>query len=146
MSTDSDLIQTYQQVLGQPPDAATLAADEALLASGVSLQAIRSYIALSPTAAAALNSTYHQVLGVTPPAADIGLDQSLLASGQSLAGIRTYLAGYAESMIGVIYNQVLDGGHRQDDARRRYGVACAGTEFGGHPDLPGRHGPRRSPR
>lgn len=75
----------FQQMLGQAGDPGTLAAEQAALASGASLQDVRQLVAHSDTAAAAINGFYRDVLGMDADPAALANVQTALAAGQSLA-------------------------------------------------------------
>ncbi len=87
----------YQGVVGRAPSAAEISATEAQLASGVSLQAIRSADARSPEAVADLETIYQNVLGRQADASGLATWEDALAGGTSLAQVQQTIAQSPEA-------------------------------------------------
>ncbi len=109
VNTPEAIQATFQQVVGQAPDAASLATAQAQLASGVPLASIRSYLASTQQAANAISYIFLSVLGRAPAASDYPGLQQALAGGATLAGLRSYFATTAEAgnAVTAVFNQVL---------------------------------------
>ena len=109
IDTADPLAVTYEQVLGAFPDAASLAAGRNLLESGVSLQAIRAYLATSSTAAGAISAIYAGTLGRAISNGELQTAEGDLANGGSLASLRDFAATSPEAggALATTYQSVL---------------------------------------
>ncbi len=110
LDTTDPLVATYNQVLEETPDAATLAAGRGLLENGVALQTIRAYLASTGSAATSITAIYAGCLGRAISNGELQTAEGDLANGGSLAGLRSYVATSAEaaSALAAIYQSVLD--------------------------------------
>ena len=109
LDTTDPLVSTYSEVLGETPDAATLAAGRQQLESGVSLQSIRSYLATCGSAAAAIGAIYAGSLGRPISTGELANVESYLVNGGSLASLRSSVATSPEAgnALAATYQSVL---------------------------------------
>ena len=85
--TKARLNGTFQEVLGRPADADTMAWMQATLAAGVSQGGLRATLAASGEARATLSGLYEYALGRAPSSAELAGAQAGLGGSGSLRGV-----------------------------------------------------------
>lgn len=124
----------FEQVIGRDPTAVELAYAVQQLQAGVSITAIRAYLATTGYASVALGTVYDAVVGRAVSAVEIASGERYLASGGTLAKLRGYLASSQEAAnaVSALYQPVVGRAITQpelasDEAQLANGTATLAT-------------------
>ena len=97
--TQQALVLAYQQTIGRDPTVAELALNQQQVANGTSVATLRTYLANSGYAAAALAKLYTDMVGRAITSGELSSQQAALGAGTAtLAGLRNYFATTNEAV------------------------------------------------